>query len=173
MGETRMWCRERVVAADPAGCLRTLSLRPSLIILFADAPNEGRWNYDVLDPVAEINALCQRRLALQGTPHANAESELDPLAGGRIMYFHPEETLADGAASGASRGLFDTWNIPPWDIWIWYEVRDGQHTLYSWVPPEFVGNANAGMAVNSEGCIGWLDPGELAAWELGDTKVGS
>ena len=53
--------------------------------------------------------------------------------------------------------------MPPWDTWVDY-CKDEQSNidsfdseyLIAWVPPEFVGLANEGIAVNPEQCIQWL-----------------
>ena len=60
-------------------------------------------------------------------------------------------------------------NIPPYDTWVWMvsNVRTVQwkgdtfeqegNYLVAWIPPEFIELAKAGIEVNTEQCIVWLD----------------
>ena len=78
-----------------------------------------------------------------------AATPICELAGGRLLLFVPAETLDDGAARYSSKGFFDVHNSPPWDTWIGFI---DQHVV-SWVPPQLIELANAGVEVNPEQCI--------------------
>ena len=153
VSQVRTWCAHSLRVDDPAGSLRTISLKPSLVII--EQPNQGRWNYEV-NPFLEIARLCERRLSLIQA----SGLELHPISNlsqGQMLLFYPHETLSDGAAHETSRGYFDSWNIPPWDTWLAYEIADdGNQALYTWVPTEFVPLAAAGVAVNPEECLRWI-----------------
>jgi hypothetical protein len=154
--EAIAWCSERLRTNDPAGSLRTASLKPALVNI--EAENQGSWNYEVNDPRGEVARLCERRASLLGARRKPADADADLVESGRILLFRPHETLCDGAAFESSQGFFDKWNIPPWDTWIWYtRLPDDRVVLYSWVPPEFLRLAQQGVSANPEQCIRWLD----------------
>jgi hypothetical protein len=79
----------------------------------------------------------------------------------------PDQNLCDGASESATKGFFDVDNIPPWDFWVGYFVeaieldrpsyRGVREYLASWIPPSLVPLAQAGIDVNPEACILWLD----------------
>jgi hypothetical protein len=84
------------------------------------------------------------------------------LAGGRLLIYYPDASLADGAAETQSRGFFDVHNVPPWDCWIALaEDREGEREfrqyVVAWVPPVLLEYAEAGIEGNPEGCVCWLD----------------
>ena len=146
----------RLRTNDPAGGLRTASLRPALVNI--EAENRGSWNYGINDPEGEVARLCEKRASLLGARRKLEDADADLFERGRILLFLPQETLFDGAAFESSQGFFDEWNIPPWDTWIWCtRLPDGRVVLYSWVPPEFLRLAQQVVSVNPEQCIQWLD----------------
>ena len=150
------WCNERLRTNDPAGSLRTASLRPALVNI--EAENQGSWNYGINDPEGEVARLCEKRASLLGARRKLEDADADLFERGRILLFLPRETLFDGAALESSQGFFDEWNIPPWDTWIWCRrLPDDRVVLYSWVSPEFLRLAQQGVSVNPEQCIQWLD----------------
>ena len=155
------WCRRNGSRNDPAGSLRTKALKPDLVVLANE--NDGWWDASVVNPTEKVDQLCRKRDTLMESstrePLENERRlELEALSKGRVLRFYPHESLCDGAAWQSSAGFFDQWNIPPWDTWFWYAVRpDGLQILYSWVPPEFVHLAAAGVSVNPECCLEWLD----------------
>lgn len=80
------------------------------------------------------------------------------------MYL-PDLDLACGASEVESCGFFDVHNTPPWDCWVALREAEpdlGQY-LVCWVPPSLVAVANAGIWVNPEQCIRWLDDTDLGA----------
>ena len=107
-------------------------------------------------------------VSLEGAP---------PLFGGKLLVYFPEETLSDGAAEGESQGLFDVFNVPPWDTWVGI-FEDDHHAilfpnralpsryLLSWIPPSFVRLASNGIEVNPEQCITWLNDSEVAIRDM-------
>lgn len=154
--EAIAWCNRVLRIGDPAGSLRTASLKPSLVTI--EAANAGSWNYEVEDPRAEVDHLCQKRASLLKAEQILPGRSTDPSENGRILLFYPHETLCDGAAYESSKGFFDRWNIPPWDTWFWYaRLPDQREVLYSWVPEEYEQLAEIGVSVNPEQCIQWLD----------------
>ena len=79
---------------------------------------------------------------------------LPTLNGGRLLFLEPATSLSDGAANMQSHGFFDNHNASPWDTWLCFA---DQRFLVSWVPPEFLDAADAGVRVNPERCIFWAD----------------
>jgi hypothetical protein len=153
LAETLAWSNARANPRDPAGSLRSESLKPALVI--ADDRTHGHWNYDLPDdPTSYVFDLCERRGELLRATGLQIDHRAE--ARGRILLFYPYETLCDGAAHDSSRGYFDWCNIPPWDTWSAYErLSDERHVLYSYVPPQLVDIANLGVSVNPEQCIQW------------------
>lgn len=89
---------------------------------------------------------------------------VEDLRGGRLLAYFPDANLCDGVAESVSQGFFDENNIPPRDTWVWMAEEQPNITdditgsfLIAWVPPAFMELANAGIFVNPEGCMLWLD----------------
>jgi len=121
---------------EPDATLRSMRLCPPLF----SEPGQTVWR-----------VIESRRYALGITKREHPTGRVS-LAGGRLLYYIPEQNLADGAACQASAGFFDIENIPPWDTWLCV----AQHRiLVSWVAPEDVARASAGIEVNPECCIAW------------------
>jgi hypothetical protein len=82
---------------------------------------------------------------------------------GRLLAYFPDLNLCDGAAEAESRGYLDVENCPPWETWVALvedtstQDSDVRRVLISWVPNVFVPNVSAGIRVNPEDCIVWLD----------------
>jgi hypothetical protein len=70
---------------------------------------------------------------------------------GKFLLYAPNENLFDGAAQYSSKGFFNVDNVPPWDTWVCFF---GEY-LVSWVPPQLLELANAGVEANPEQCILW------------------
>ena len=119
----------------------------------------------------------QRATLLHANPTGPACPETE-LAGGRLLVYAPDDSLADGAARIASRGFFAEDNAPPWGTWLWYvvdndrvrererQIREHRGDLHwypipcisyllSWVPPAWLKFVAAGISANPEGCIAW------------------
>jgi len=139
LSTTITWCLSRIDADHPATCLRSSGSRPRLF-------TTGH-----LDTVRE--ALRHRYPSPKPTVAAG------DLRGGRLLIYFPDQELADGAAEVESRGFLDVNNAPPWDTWVAFihHDRSEQSHLIAWVPPEFLPLADAGIRVNPEECILWLD----------------
>jgi len=153
LAEAIAWCTSRVRADDPQRSLRSQALTPNML---------DRDRTAIVDFVAAGRA----RLVSDRPPITGPESLRD----GRLVVYFPDANLADGAASESSCGYFDVHNVPPWDTWIALACeRDPavdptrQHYLIAWVPPELRAYAQAGIDVNPEECIAWLDTVELQA----------
>lgn len=148
----KVWSNRNLRVNDPAGSLRTKTLKPDLVVLVRE--NDGWWNGAVPNPSTKVNELCRMRDAMI----VGNSDDPKPSLQGRVLLFYPLESLCDGAAWQSSNGYFDQWNIPPWDTWFWYaKTPDGRDLLYSWVPAEFDELASVGVSVNPEECLAWLD----------------
>ena len=152
LAETIAWCAPRVRGDDPRHSLRSDELRPS----YLENSRES-----------SVRTVASRR---------ERAVKLDPASGpasrraGRLLVYFPDANLADGAAEVASRGFFDVDNVPPWDTWIAL-ANDGpaivdssfHEYVIAWVPRELIGEAQAGIDVNPEECIVWLDDVDVRA----------
>ena len=153
LAETIAWCAPRVRAEDPKYSLRSEALSPGLL-----ARDRG----DMLRSVASY-----RRTSARDAP---VPTDRESMSGGRLLVYFPDADLADGAAEVQSNGFFDVHNVPPWDTWIAL-AADGpatadpsfQEYLVAWVPPELIACAAAGIDVNPERCIAWLDESNVGA----------
>lgn len=145
------WCEPRAEISDPAACLRSTTLRPPML-------DDRRF---------AVSSLVDHRPAVDAAVRAATPVRgREDLRDGRLLVYFPDEQLADGAAEEESKGFFDTFNTPPWDTWVAL-YGDDQHDrafsvyLVSWVPPALVDLATAGIRVNPEECIVWLDDADV------------
>ena len=152
LAQTIAWCESRADLGDPSGSLRSTELRPRMLA-------SGReW---------VVSALADHRsYADPATKAAPPVTTAGDLRGGRLLVYFPDAELADGAAEAESQGFFDAFNTPPWDTWVTLERDDEQDSSYSvylvsWVPPVFVDLASAGIGVNPEACILWLNDADV------------
>jgi hypothetical protein len=160
------WCGARATADNPRASLRTLEAPPSI----SDASDLERER--AVDRIAIEREQALRRS--QATPYRAGARRGGPPGAGRLLLYEPDMNLFDGAAELESRGFFDVDNIPPWDTWVYYvrygdwrmegdpplpgsgaHASAGASYLVSWVPPELVELADAGVSVNPERCIVW------------------
>lgn len=152
LAETIAWCAPRARADDPKQSLRSEELCPSLL---------ERDRSSALQSVAGYRGNRFGELpAMKGSAS---------LIGGRLLVYFPDADLADGAAEVQSRGFFDVHNVPPWDTWIALaDDGPGSNVSYRqyvvcWVPPTLVTSAAAGIEVNPEECIAWLEHAAVRA----------
>jgi hypothetical protein len=147
--ETISWCTNSGSLANPRGSLRTIE--PSYLI----------------SPEFQVSGVgTSRHLRLRS-------AKLTPvtdLRGGRLAAYFPNDNLSDGVAMVESHGFLDVDNAPPSDTWVWWVQnvekftradgtpgeRDANY-LVAWVPQNFILLANAGIDVNPEQCVLWLD----------------
>jgi len=144
LSETIAWCAPKIDVADPLTCLRSPSTRPRL------------FTTSHLSTVAET--LRQRYPA---PPQVAPKGDL---FGGRLLVYFPDLDLCDGAAEAESRGFLDVNNTPPWDTWVafaHYPDNSDHSYLVSWVPPQFIPLAGAGIRVNPEECVKWLTDSDV------------
>jgi hypothetical protein len=139
---SRMFAKARLEEIAPLHVqLRSSALRPQPFL--PDASRE-KCSGIVRDIVA-------RRAERLGTEGRSPTSPIADLANGRLLLLAPADTLSDGAARYSSKGFFDIDNVPPWDTWVWFVEK----YVVSWVPPQLIELANAGVEVNPEQCIFW------------------
>jgi hypothetical protein len=165
LAETIAWSATRA-GANPATGWRTLDWTPPPLYGPISEPGQPHigWNLAEREQIvaAVANARAARLRELGIYPPQPASS----LAGGRLLFYLPDDNLFDGAARLESQGFFDVDNVPPWDLWLRSipgETRHGSwgtftlSCLISWVPAELLTLASAGVWANPEDCIGWLD----------------
>ena len=94
------------------------------------------------------------------------------LAGGRLLVYFPDADLCDGAAQLESKGFLDVHNCPPWGTWVGFfaDARKSDDAyanyLVAWIPPEFLTLVSAGIDMNPEECILWLERTQVALRSL-------
>ena len=147
LAEAVAWGRSRVDAAAPQSCLR-------------GAPFDSRTT-EKIDSGFVSDVVNWRRKQV-GAVTANSV-----LHGGRLLAYFPDANLCDGAAEAESQGFLDLENCPPWQTWIAL-FNDGSDDgrgygryLVAWVPTQLLSLATAGIDVNPEECIVWLDSTRL------------
>lgn len=178
LADTIAWCARQAAVSNPSDCLRSPELRPEAL-----DETKGWERYDWPTHrarVAVTTALTKRRSAsLRAARHGRA-LPVEGMADGRLLLYHPDANLYDGAAERESYGYFDVDNVPPWDTWIayvhdaaWqmgpterdhtgftnalYDNRSYAGLLIAWVPAPLLALAERGIAVNPERCITWAD----------------
>lgn len=151
--ETAIWCARNAAASSPSESLRPARLAPATL---------SRDRHGAVDSVRR--ARQQDMLTDPCLQPAAAER-------GRLLVYYPDAELTDGAARAESAGFFDVFNAPPWGTWVGYfEERtpdaDRSGYLLAWVPDRFIPLAAAGIAVNPEECVVWLEDTSLAIREV-------
>jgi hypothetical protein len=169
-----IWCRGQ---NDPL-LLRAAILRQRLVetIVWCDALESMKdLRYEAISPrlmhdgpddlICDVGNSRQSHLRFRSL----AVSQSGPIvASGRFLLYFPDEDLCDGAAQAASDGFFDVHNLPAYDTWISFFVEEGRtqrsssRYLLSYVPPSMLSAADAGVEVNPEECILWLDRSDVA-----------
>jgi hypothetical protein len=142
LADTVAWCSTRAVLADPQSSLRgePFGSRSTCVIDTAFVLEVARWRSGRAESQPTV-----------GEP------------GGRLLAYFPDLNLCDGAAEAESSGYLDVENCPPWETWVALledtSTQDSgrRRVLISWVPSVFIPLASAGIRVNPEECIVWLD----------------
>lgn len=155
VAETVAWCSSRANPSDPCRSLRSNEIKGR------DLENSY---LDCVKWVAQ-----RRKVAVASVPLPVPNREL---CGGRLLLYFPDADLCDGAAEMESRGFFDAFNTPPWDTWVGFVSEYGHSDpsyasyLVAWIPSVFLDDAAAGVVVNPEECIQWLDDSDVALKKL-------
>jgi hypothetical protein len=150
--EAIVWCTASGSLSNPETSLRTCE--PTILI----------------SPEDQVRGVCSSRSMSLWHSGRRDLPAVTGLCGGRLVAYFPNDNLCDGVAKTHSKGFFDFDNIPPFDTWVWWvrnvrrEEYDDHTTserevdyLVAWVPPDFVALADAGIRINAEDCIMWLD----------------
>jgi hypothetical protein len=150
--EATLWCEKH---ADPLHAAR--SLRPQALAPRVLAAN--RW-----DAVRDVT-LSRRRYS------SDSRTQVTGPGRGRLLVYFPDGDLACGAAEFESRGFFDVHNAPAWATWVGYfEDGDGDASysnyVLAYVPQLLVPLVQAGIDVNPEECIVWLESTSVSLREI-------
>ena len=128
------------------------------------APSNGRAQ-EVASVLARVQTRRAEELSRRGIALSDAHN-------GRLLLLLVDMNLMDGAASAVSNGFFDEFNLPP--IATWVDLRllgpNQEKALLCWVPELHIPNAQAGIDVNPEECMGWAR--ELAPDLYRDLAIG-
>jgi hypothetical protein len=126
----------------------------------------------VKPPTLQANYFSTVSLVLAWRSSHNVCDSPPDLFGGRLLVYFPDAELCDGAAEAESNGFLDVHNCPPWDTWVGFfsdsadPSSSDANYLVAWIPAEFVELVSAGIAVNPEGCIAWLDTSHVSLGAL-------
>lgn len=139
LAATVAWCTKPSRPPALSARLRTPNLQPPIHI------------------VRETNSLNRVHAAVQHVVDCRSKQivvdhSAVALSGGRLLAFFPQHTISDGFAAEESDEFFDRDNVPPWDTWVYF-VDD---FVISFVPSQFLTNAEFGLLTNVEECIIWL-----------------
>lgn len=106
-----------------------------------------------------VEDVVVRRLALAGSTAPSSSN------GGRVLAsWGCNYSLWSGEAQTVSERFFDDLDLPPWDLWLAYEIPPGRqlyagHALLAWVPDVLIEIAQRGIESAPGDCISWLDSG--------------
>jgi hypothetical protein len=123
--------------------LRSATFRSYAASLFQ--PGENRT--EIVERLAEKRAFLLREMSASPTAVST------DFAGGRLLFYEPDQNVEDGASQYMSKGYFDEKDAPPWDTWICYFDRQ----LISWVPPCLLELAQTGIATNPVDCVRFVE----------------
>lgn len=149
LAETVAWCDSLKDLHE----LRSEALSPSLF-------HDGQEHL-----LSELGRNRQQQLRHKNVP-VTYQSPL--IVTGKFMLYFPDENLADGIAQDASGGFFDVDNLPAYDTWVSFVSQAGhprdsaRRQLLCYVPAALIGAADAGIDVNPEACIIWLDDSDVS-----------
>lgn len=152
IADTIAWCSSILNDETLEASMRSLELYPQNL-------HDGRD-----DVVCDVGSTRHWQIRATTTGPLNA---MPNLKGGRLLCYFPDADLCDGAAEQESDGFFDIHNTPPWDTWIGYfsDRSDSgggyENYLLAYVPKQLLAVAAAGIRVNPEECIMWLDDTEV------------
>jgi hypothetical protein len=119
------------------------------------------WRHE--DPDELVCNIGRDRQAAAGTCRPRSPFPIP----GRFLLHFPDENLCDGIAEYASDGFFDVFNVPPIDTWVSWFIERGRRAverpyLLCYAPSWALRSADAGIDVNPEACIMWLDQSDVA-----------
>jgi len=169
LAETIALCAPRTSLGMPLSALRTLALHPSPPLenggdtgyRVEDSRYDCQNRWDVEQTAVDVEQLVRERVHLLPRAHSYPSAPASDLAGGRLLFSAPDYGVTDGASEYESHGFIDVADAPPWDTWVWF-VQEGKAStdfydcyIVSWVPPEFVAYADAGIRVSFVGNVAW------------------
>jgi hypothetical protein len=180
LGETIAWYLSKAPVSDPEYGLRTAELRPPAVLETPTERGLGNppipWTAEaaheywhrvrlsrlqvLVERQAIVDEVIRKRQVLLSASHIAPSQMTELFYKGRLLTYNPDGNLSDGAAPLNSERFFDDENVPPWDTWLMYVVDNiPKHKTYliTWVPPEFLKLAQAGIEANPEQCIRWAE----------------
>jgi hypothetical protein len=159
MLETISWCVPRFQRQNPAQSLRTLPI--------PDEPLTP--NLDTLHVFAQT-IFQKRAIAYRGSN----QTAITGLGGGRLLLIFLNWCIVGSPHMEESGGFLDTYDLPPWDTWLYYghEVgvpHNNQKTfqdidyLLAWVPAQVVEDISLIVREQDTPNLAWL---EKSPWAL-------
>lgn len=111
-----------------------------------------KWNVDPLEmyPLYFEQQMTHKRDFL--CPIKNNE-----VINGKILASYVYDSVTDGASEYESKGIIDTYDLPPIDTWFYSTKTKKGEVLFSWIPQHFVHLTNEGILVNCVDCFGWFE----------------
>ena len=171
LAETIAWCAPRVDVRAQATCLRTPALCPPGYtytqddIGFTPDPDFRFAKEPELQEL--LAAIAAERIHLLQQMGQYPTTPAPDLAGGKLIFYAPDQNLAEGCEAEESGGFYDLYAGPPWDTWLCYiqattPYRGEQAHWYdefiiAWVPPELLAVAEIGLQTTTTESICWAD----------------
>jgi hypothetical protein len=119
--------------------------------LWPGGANEVRW--DAVREEAIITQLYHSHLAHKQQLPAPLPG---PAPVGRLLAAAYEETLWEGYTELVTEGLFDNYDYPPLDTWVYKTTIGGRALLIVWMPEAFFEAAQQAIDTSSTDMFGWL-----------------
>jgi hypothetical protein len=157
------WAGELVISAPDTArirsCLRSEFLGRDAIAVFPTGLSTtiGDSERDAFLRLAQARrALLELRENEIDFSWQDAEAEM--AADRALLFFTPQSSLFDGAATPVTHGFLNTNYFPPWDTWL--DLLEGmadeaEPILVSWVPRWCRQFVDDGIAVDPARCLAW------------------
>ncbi len=123
----------------PRECLRQLELLPEIFAFdhnttVRNVINDRKWQLAKLKMLSESPKLV-----------------------GRMLVYEPSLNLADCLAEGETNGLFDSFDCPPWGLWVGYINNASSNYILSWIPEQLITLTQSAIEVTCGDSLYWLD----------------
>jgi hypothetical protein len=111
------------------------------------------------DLEAEVNLVCKQRAEAVIQRHTEDTASI-AMGAGKLLYFSPGRSAADGKAMMISGGFFDKENFAPSDTWMGYLVDSYDNEfltgyLLSWVPEPVALLVERAVKADTKQCMQW------------------
>jgi len=110
-----------------------------------------------LDPLKALPDLFLEQLNHKKSIITEWDKEHNKLKG-EIIVVQYDDTVLDGTSEWESKGLFDIYDLPPIDTWVYLTKDDNnKYSLYAWIPKPYIALAKNAIEVNCLDLIKWVE----------------